>query len=216
MRFLLGLLDVGGRAQLVRELEAVAVRVEEVDRLDEVVVGHADHGNAVRLEAGLGALHFLDAVHAQRDVVHPGWRVRRGIGREVVAEIEERDIGAVAHLEKQVNVGAVLLRARHVVGLDDVHERQAEDILVEMPRLFAVAALDGPVMQALDGRHFRDVRRHSSSPRVNGRPVFNIAAPLRVFHAQFGLGIMREPQTRSGPFPQPERAACLFVDRGEA
>ena len=49
-----------------------------------------------------------------------------------------------------MGVGAVFARGRHIVALDDVVERQAGDVLVEVPRLFRIARLVGVVVQ-LDG-----------------------------------------------------------------
>jgi hypothetical protein len=74
-----------------------------------------------------------------------------GSAADVVAQVEEGDVRAVAHLEKDVHVGAVLARARHVVALDDVGQRQAQQVFVEMAGFFAVAAAPGEVVQPAHG-----------------------------------------------------------------
>ncbi len=137
--------------QLGGQLEPDAVRVEEIDALEDVVVGHAEHLDAVRLQAGLGVFQFLDRIDAEGDVVDPGGRVGGGLGFHIVAQVEEGDEGAVPQTEEEVRVGAVFASAGHVVALDDVVERQAEDVFVEMPRFFRVACAVGVVVQLLHG-----------------------------------------------------------------
>ena len=112
--------------------------------------------------------------HLQREVVDPGRRVGRGLGGVVVAEVEEGDVRAVAHLEEDVDVGAVLAGRRHVVRLDQVDQRQAEQVLVEVPGFLRVAAAPGEVVEAADGRHRSRVRRHVlllSSVLWGGGPI---------------------------------------------
>src|SRR5260221_12499949 len=89
----------------------------------------------MRHQAGLGVLQFLDGVHAEGDVVDPQRRVGRGQGLFVVADVEEGDERPILQAEEEVRVGAVLARAGHVVALDDVIERQAQDVLVEVAGL---------------------------------------------------------------------------------
>jgi hypothetical protein len=142
------------------ELEADAVRIEEVDRFDDVVVGDAEDLDARRLEPRLRRGQRLARLDAQGDVVDPGRRVRRRLGDGVVAEVEEGQVRAVGHAEEDVHVGAVLAGARHDVGTDHVDQRQAEQVLVEGARLLAVAAAPGEVVQAVDGN---EGRRHGAA-----------------------------------------------------
>ena len=110
----------------------------------------------------LAARSASQRIDAQRDVIDPRRRVRRRLGGDVVAEVEEREVRAVGHAEEDVHVRAVLAGARHVVGADHVDERQAEHVLVEGAGLLAVAAAPGEVVQAAD----RDEGREDSSFRA--------------------------------------------------
>ena len=77
--------------QLGRQLQADAVGVEEVDALEDVVVGHAQHFHAVGLQPGLGVFQLLHAVHAEGDVVDPQRGVGGWQGFFVVADVKEGD-----------------------------------------------------------------------------------------------------------------------------
>ena len=115
----------------------------------------------------LAAAQRGDRVDAQRDVVDPRRRVRRRLGGDVVAEVEEGEVRAVGHAEEDVHVRAVLAGARHDVGADHVDQRQAEDVFVERARLLAVAAAIGVVMQAAnrDEGCIHDTIRAAAMPR---------------------------------------------------
>jgi hypothetical protein len=82
--------------------------------------------------------------------------VRRGLGGLVVAQVEEGDTGAVGHAKEDMRVRAEFLGARYPILADDVDQRQAEDVLLEVPGLLRVAASVGEMTQSVDrneGRH---------------------------------------------------------------
>jgi len=116
-----------------------------------VVVGHAQHLDAGCLQPGLGLLQLGHRIDAQGQVIDPGRRVGRGLGGRVVAQVEEGDVRAVTHLEKDVHIGAVLAGAGYHVALDHMHQGQAQQVLIEMARLLAIPAAPGEVMQRSDG-----------------------------------------------------------------
>ncbi|MCY1556575.1 hypothetical protein D9M68_933350 [compost metagenome] len=116
-----------------------------------MVVGHAQHLDAVGLQAGLGVFQLFDGVDTKADVVDPLGRVGAGQGGLVVAEVEEGDERTVLQAEEEVGVGAVLAGAGHEVALDDVVERQTQDVFVEAARFFGVARAVGVVVKLLDG-----------------------------------------------------------------
>src|SRR5664279_1596424 len=177
-----------------RELEADAVRVEKVDRFDDVVVGDADHFHAGRVEPRLRLAQRLDRIDAQGNVVDPRRRVRRRIGRDVVAEVEEGKARAVGHAKEDVHIGAVLARARHPVGADHVHEGQAEHVFVEGSRFLAVAAAPGEVMKAADGNEGVGHWGDSGTRNVRG--------------AQKNLLASRSPSRGAATLPFPGRPAA--------
>ena len=140
------------RSELRSQLETNTVRVEEIDRLENMVVGDAKHFNAVRFQPRLQSRQLFDGINAQRDVVDPLGGVRRFFGGDVVAQIEESDARAVSHAKEDVRVRAVLAGRRHDVTLNDVIQRQPEDVLVKMPCFFRVLAAVRKVVQPVDRR----------------------------------------------------------------
>ena len=123
-----------------------------------MVVGHPQHFHAVRLQPGLGVFQLLLGVDAERDVVDPQRGVGRGQRRFVVAQVKKCDERAVQQAEEKVGVRAVFPRAGHVVALDDVVQRQTQDVFVEVPGFFGVAGLVGVVVQLLHGSGRGQVR----------------------------------------------------------
>ena len=136
---------------LCRQFQADAVGVEEINALEDVVVGHPQYFHAVGLQAGLGVFQLLHGVHAKGDVVDPQGGVGRGLGLDVIAQVKEGDERAVLQAEEEVGVGAVLARAGHIVALDDVVQRQAQDVFVEMARFLRIPGFVGVVVQLLNG-----------------------------------------------------------------
>ena len=63
-----------------------------------------------------------------------------GQGGLVVTQVKERDERAVLQAEEEVRVRAVFAGAGHHVALDDVVQRQTQDVLVKLPRLLGILA----------------------------------------------------------------------------
>src|SRR5690606_28826679 len=110
----------------------------------------------------------------KRDVVHPQWRVGRRQWLDVVAQVKERDERAILQPKEEMRVRAIFARAGHVVALDDVIERQAQNVFVEMPRLLGIARLVGVVVQLLNGSRGGQGggggpggSGHGEAPRIN-------------------------------------------------
>jgi hypothetical protein len=83
----------------------MAAGVEEIDGLEDGVVGDADHLDAIGLHALLDLLQGLLAVDLEGDVLHPG----RGIdvaphGRRI-GDLEEGQHIALPGIEEHVHVG---------------------------------------------------------------------------------------------------------------
>src|SRR5712664_1882704 len=87
-------------------------------------------------------------------MINPSRSIRGRIGLDAVAEIEESDVGTIAHFEKYVNVGAVLAGAGDVVGLNHVNQWKLEQIFIEMTGFLRIATAPSKMMQALNRRHF--------------------------------------------------------------
>ena len=145
-----------------RHLEAVAVRVHEVDRLAHAVVLRPQHLHAVRLEALLALEQRLHVVDLERDVLHPP---RRRVAAVVAAarHVEEGEIAAVAELKEDVDRVGFLADhlARRLSGLVERPRRlavlgrhqagdvfQADDLGVEIDRALRVTAAISDVVQA--------------------------------------------------------------------
>jgi hypothetical protein len=63
-------------ARLNGQFKTDAIGVKEVNALKDMVIGHAQHLNAMGLQPRFGALEFLDGVDPERNVIDPSWRVR--------------------------------------------------------------------------------------------------------------------------------------------
>src|SRR5574337_1626852 len=131
-----------------RQLDADSIGIEELDRLDDVVVSDPQHFDSGCFKARLDRLQVVDRGYAQCEVVDPRGRVGRSLGLDIVTQVEEGNVRAVAHLEKDVDVGAIFARAWHALSLDHMDQRQAEQIFVEMPGFLAVATAPGEVVKA--------------------------------------------------------------------
>ena len=127
--------------------------------MDEVVVRDAAHLHAQRLALLLHRRHVL-VVHLERDV-----QVEVVLLLELerhVRRLEEGQEAAVVQPVEGVQVLAV------APGLGDAdlqrrRQRQPQEVLVELARLFGVAAAIGVVMQALDARLRSVVGAHDGS-----------------------------------------------------
>ena len=57
------------------EFETMPVRVEEIDRLENAVVGWSDNIDALRLDMFFGLEQRVVVLHFERDVLYPGGRI---------------------------------------------------------------------------------------------------------------------------------------------
>ena len=138
--------------QLRREFKADAIGVKEINAFENVVVGDAQHFILFGLQAGFHVDQGLHVVHPKGDVVDPIGGVGRRQGTLVVAQIKKGDKGAILQAEKYVRVRAVFAGAGHNVTLDDVVERQAQNIFVKVPCGLGVNTAVGVVVQLLNRR----------------------------------------------------------------
>ena len=141
--------------QLRRQLQPDPVRVKKVNALENIVVGHAQHFYAVSLKSGFHRLQIRNAVYPKRNMVDPQGRVGRRQCRLVIAEVKKRDERTIPEPKEKVGVWAVFTSARHVVALDNVVQRQTEDVFIKMPGFLGIARAVGVVVQLLDGRRGR-------------------------------------------------------------
>jgi hypothetical protein len=157
----------GGRARTHArsELDDVSVRIAEVDRANRPVIR-----DAARVDARASPLleHRVErrVVHFERDV-----QIEVVLLLELerpLRHFEEREARAVAHRVERVERArrAPRLRRRQ---LDRRHERKAEELLVEAPRLFRIAAAVRAVVQAFDHR-LKSTNRSLARTRSSARP----------------------------------------------
>jgi hypothetical protein len=83
------------RHRVDRELQAVAVRIEEVDRLADAVVDRPEHVDAVGFDARLVSHQGFLVGHAQREMLDPERRVGVAAHRRRLGQLAERDVAAV-------------------------------------------------------------------------------------------------------------------------
>jgi len=74
-----------GHPGIAGQLQANPVRIEEIDRVDEFVIGDTENWNAFGFEAQLGILQFVDGTNSERQMVDPRRRVGRRFGFLIVA-----------------------------------------------------------------------------------------------------------------------------------
>ena len=136
--------DVGG------EFEAVAVGVEEVDRLEDAVMRRAEDVEAERLKVRLGGVQFVEAAEAQGDVLDPDGRVRVAAHFGLLGQLEEGEHVAVPGIEEDVHVRIIGAGRGHVVLGDRQLEIHAERLLVKLHRLLRILAAIGDVVDAFE------------------------------------------------------------------
>ena len=137
--------------QLGGQLQPHTVRVKKVNAFENMVVGHAQHGNALGLKPGFHGLQLGHGVDAKRNVIHPQRRIGRWQRGLVVTQVKKRNERTVLQPEEKVGVGAVFTGTRHDVALDDVKQRQAQDVLIKMPCFLGIFGTVGVMVQLLDG-----------------------------------------------------------------
>ena len=131
------------------DFEAQAVGVEEIDRAHEFMIDQRRRLDAMRGEPLAHRFYILDRIGLDREMLHPVGRVRRRRGHFVTAKIEKGDVGAVPHFKEKMDIGGLFAGARHALGHHAIDQRQAENILVEMPRFLGIAARIGEMIQAI-------------------------------------------------------------------
>ena len=128
------------------QFDDIAVRVAEIDRVNDAMVRDAAGLDAGRLAPGEHRLEVArtDLERDMEVVVVLRLEVERHVRR-----LEEGDAGAVVHSIEGMKGAGVPAR----LGLSDFQrrdERQAEEVLVEFPGLLGIATAIGGVVQSLD------------------------------------------------------------------
>src|SRR6266849_4240288 len=124
------------------------------------MVGYSEDLDAGGAQFRHRGLEFGDRIDAQREMIHPRRRIRRGFGGLPIAKVEKRDARSIRHTKEDMRMRGVFLRARHAVLRYDMHQRQPKDVFVKVSRLLRVAASIGEMMQAMDGNE----GRHTAPP----------------------------------------------------
>ena len=144
-----------GRGGVGRQLQAVAGRVAEVDRLEDGVVGGPDHFDAVGLHLGLDFQHGVDGIDLQRQVLRPrrGVGIRRGDHGLLGRQLEERQDVAPADVDEDVHVGVGLLGGGHLVFGNGEDEIGIEVLLVPLHGFLRVFAAVSDMVNAVEKGH---------------------------------------------------------------
>ena len=129
--------------QLCGELKSHAIRVKEINAFKDVMICHPQHLKAIRLKPRFHVQQRLHRVHAKRDVVDPQRRIGRRLRGLIIAQVKKSDAGAVLQPKKQMGIRAMLAGAGHDIALDDVVQRQTQNVFVKMPRFLRIAAAVG-------------------------------------------------------------------------
>jgi hypothetical protein len=67
----------------------------------------------------------------------------------VVSQVKKGDEGAVQQSKEKMRVGAILASARHMIALNDVVQRQTQNVFIKMSRLFCIPGAISVMMQLL-------------------------------------------------------------------
>ena len=97
------LVHLGG-AGVEGQLQAVTVRVEEVDALEDRMVGRTNHSYAFGFQPLLGGDQRLDRINLHRQMLHPGRRVAVTIHRRLRWQFEERQDVTPTSVQKDMHV----------------------------------------------------------------------------------------------------------------
>src|SRR5882757_429106 len=131
---------------LVVELEAGAVRIAQVQAVLDTTIG-AEVVDLLVVQRSLRGVELLLG-DREGDVLEAADRLLEG-GVIVAGEVEEPEQVAVPDVEEEVR------RSRVVAVLDHLHQREAEQSLIEVDRLLDIAADQRDVVNAAGGRRPR-------------------------------------------------------------
>ena len=109
----LGILLVG--ADVGSEFDAVAVGIEEVNRLEDAVMRGAEHVDAEALDVFLGGEKLFLAADLEGEVLDPGGRVLVAAHVLLGGQLEEGEHVTVTRVEEHVHVGIVVAGRGHVI-----------------------------------------------------------------------------------------------------
>ena len=146
-----------GCTRLHCQFQSNAIGVKEINALENMVVGHPQHLNAVGMQTLFGVFQLQLGVHAKRNVVDPNRGVGRGQGCGVVAEVKKSNEGAVLKAKEEMRVRAIFSCGGHMIALDDVVQRQTQNVLIKVASFFRVFGPVGIVVQLLNGGWGRQV-----------------------------------------------------------
>ncbi len=90
-----------------RQLKPMPVRVEEIDRLENAVIGGPDHIESLRLGARLCGQQRFEVADLEGDVLHPLRRVGIAPHLGLFGQFEEGEHVAPAGVQKDMHVGIV-------------------------------------------------------------------------------------------------------------
>jgi hypothetical protein len=127
--------------------------------------------------------------------------------KRVTRRLENRQERAISHLVKGVQHTGLAARLRFL-DFEGVHQRQPQELLIELPGLFGVAAAVGIVVKTIDHRtipHIINSRRHLRLM------LAKISADARYWHPGWISTIGQEAgsiATRSGNLDHKIQGQC--------
>ena len=139
-----------GRAGVYRQLQAVAAWIAKVDRLEDGVLGGANHLNAVSFHARLSFHHLFHGAHFHRQVLGPSRGVAVAVHWQLGGQLKERQDVAGACIQKDVHVRVGFFGRWHFVfgnGEDKVH---VQVFAIPLDGFFCVDAAVSDVVKFLD------------------------------------------------------------------
>ena len=128
----------------------MTIGIEEIDRLEDAVIGRPDNIDTLRLDMRPGGEQRIVVFDLECDMLHPLWRIMVTIHRRLRRQFEEGKHVAHAGIEKHVHVWVRLFRRRHhVFGKSDL-KFHVEHALVEINGLLRILAAIGYMMNSFN------------------------------------------------------------------
>ena len=128
----------------------MSVRIEEVDRLEDPVMGRAQHIDTQALDVIFRGEQFVFTTHPEREMLDPGGRVAIAVHFLLLRKFEERQDVAVPRIEEDVHIRVVFAGRRYVILREGGRVFHAQDTGIPLDRLLCVLAPIGRVMDAAE------------------------------------------------------------------
>jgi len=128
----------------------MAIGIEEIDRLENPVMGRAEHLEPFGLGIGLGCHQIVERIHLKGNMLDPGRCVLVAVHLLLLGQLEKGEDIAAARVEEDMHIGIIFAGRRHFILGKGELEFHAHHLFVEIDRLFCILAAIGDMVDAVD------------------------------------------------------------------